>query len=148
YLAKASDLVAHAARFSTPSAMVDELGRSVEHFGRQPSGARKKAWMYLRWMVRPAPDLRLFTTFQPHDLQIPLDVNTCRALGVIRVLLPSDEYLSALELQSGRPIANAANRELATRFAGPLRADDRAGLDYPLFLLGREKDITQALGSV
>src|SRR5215467_514096 len=76
YLAEAPDLVAHAAQLLTPSAMVEELGRSVEHFGKYPSGARKKAWMYLRWMVRPAPDLHLFTKFRPRDLQIPLDVNT------------------------------------------------------------------------
>ena len=58
--------------------LVDEMASRILYFSKDSSGPRKKVWMFMRWMVRPAPDLRLFDGFLPRNLQIPLDRNTCR----------------------------------------------------------------------
>jgi hypothetical protein len=145
YLSKYGDLVAHATRFEMPAQMVDHLGKGIFYFGRDPAGARKKAWMYMRWMVRPEPDLGLFQNFSPRDLEMPLDRNTCRALAGIGTLLPNESTLSEMSSDNGLPTADAANRRLATEFAKKLFPGDPAIMDYPFFLLGRERDIQGTL---
>jgi uncharacterized protein (TIGR02757 family) len=56
--------------------------------------------MYLRWMVRPGPvDLGIWSTIQPHQLVLPLDVHSARqarALGFIS--RKSNDWRAALEL--------------------------------------------------
>lgn len=145
YVATHGDLPAHSRRFTTPSAMVEHLAAGILYFGRDPMGARKKAWMYMRWMVRPTPDLRLFSTFSPDNLEFPLDRNTCRALAEIRALLPDEPTLSRMDCESGVPRADAGNRYLATEFAKKLFPADPIIMDYPLFLLGRSGNVRRAL---
>ena len=56
-------------------------------------------------------------------------------------MLPGDSDLTAMENDRGVPVANASNRELATRFAASLFPADPVVMDYPLFLHGRYKNI-------
>jgi hypothetical protein len=125
--------------------MVDDMASRISYFGKDSAGARKKAWMYMRWMVRPNPDLRLFPNFDPKDLEMPLDVNTCRAFAAIRRRLPNDQFLAKMSSDvRGIPIADAHNRRLATAFARALFANDPIVMDYPLFLLGRQNRFNAA----
>ena len=57
YLNTVGNLVLHALKFSSPEEMVNHMVLQIAYFGRDPAGARKKAWMFMRWMVRPNPDL-------------------------------------------------------------------------------------------
>ena len=144
YLTSVGDLLLHARKSPSPAALVDEMAAQIVYFGRDQTGARKKAWMYMRWMVRPSPDLRLFAGLDPRDLEMPLDQNTCRAFGAIRRLLRSDPTLAQMECDNKVPRANAANRLLATAFARSLFPDDPIVMDYPLFLLGRSSKFQTA----
>lgn len=138
YLTSIADLCLHATRFSTPAAMVEHMATRILYFSRDPVGPRKKAWMYMRWMVRPAPDRRLFSNCEPRDLEMPLDSNTCLAFKIIREWLPDDPLLAQMSCDPrGIPQADAQNRQLATAFARSLFEDDPVIMDYPLFLLGR-----------
>ena len=48
------DLDAWAKRFTTPRQIVDVLAREIHYQGAGPNEARKKLWMFMRWVVRPA----------------------------------------------------------------------------------------------
>lgn len=142
YINSVGDFCKHAQSFQSPAGMVEDLVSNISHFGRLATGARKKAWMYMRWMVRPHPDLRLFLNFHPRDLEIPLDVNTCKAFTKVMKRFPSDPFLLKMNLdEKGIPIADAQNRHHATCFARSVFPDDPIIMDYPLFLLGRQRSL-------
>ncbi|MBS7621893.1 DUF2400 family protein, partial [Candidatus Bathyarchaeota archaeon] len=111
------------------------LGKNVRRFG----GAQKgKAWLYMRWMVR---DLKLFESFSPRDLFIPLTMPTLRV--VVALNLVNDEV--AKNLHSTEMIKrwwknHKAVEEAYVRlkqYAEELFPSDPLKVDYPFFILGR-----------
>jgi hypothetical protein len=56
------DLIRYSLKFAKPKDFVEELTRSIE---RMRGVHRYKAWTYMRWMVRPEPDLEIFKRFSP-----------------------------------------------------------------------------------
>jgi hypothetical protein len=124
----ASELIEYSERFSKPKDFVEDLSQNVERLSKQ---YKDKAWVYMRWMVRPQPDLQLFSHFSPADLLVPLtpeNANVAASLGLINSALASlwrdeDQAMKA--------------REAITSFARQLFPDDPAKVDYPFFLLGR-----------
>src|SRR5262249_39987071 len=140
YAHKADDLIRHAAKFRTPKEMVTDIAAKVYRMGITAGSAQKKSWMYMRWMVRPEPDLGLFLNVRPADLYIPLDSNVARALNLVSELLPGDQDLSKLPRdKSGKLKLNWACVDVATSFAKRLFPEDPARMDYALFLLGRSR---------
>ena len=90
-----------------------------------------KLWIYMRWMVRPTPDLQIYDHLLPEDLYVPLtkeNANVAASLGIIETASPSlwrDEHTAAVA------------RQKITDFAKRLYPQDPAKVDYPFFLLGR-----------
>jgi hypothetical protein len=124
----AKDLIEYSKRFIKPEHFVEDLSRNIDRMG----GPHKdKAWVYMRWMVRPEPDLRIFSHYSPADLFVPLtpeNANVATSLGLINSVLPSlwrDENRAMRARQS------------ITKFARQLFPEDPAKVDYPFFLLGR-----------
>lgn len=122
------DLIKYSKSFSKPKEMVDEIAANVERMKRS---LKDKSWMYMRWMVRPKPDLHIFNHFSPEDLSIPLTpyvANVAVCLGLIKNVDDSLwENEEEAELARGR----------LTQFAKELFPDDPAKADYPFYILGR-----------
>ena len=122
------NLIKYSQRFSKPKDLVEDLAQNIE---RMNEPRKDKAWVYMRWMVRPEPDLEIFNHFSPEDLSVPLtgeNANVAASLGLINSVAPSlwkDEN-RAMEA-----------RERITDFAKQLFPKDPAKVDYPFFLLGR-----------
>ncbi|HLN45539.1 MAG TPA: DUF2400 family protein [Candidatus Sulfotelmatobacter sp.] len=122
------NLLEYSKRFSKPKDLVDDLSANIE---RMNGPYRDKAWVYLRWMVRSEPDLRIFDHFSPAELFVPLtqeNANVATSLGLINSASPS--------LWRDEERAKKA-RESVTNFARQLFPNDPARVDYPFFLLGR-----------
>ena len=122
------DLIEYSKRFSKPKDFVEDLAQNIE---RMSGPYKDKAWVYMRWMVRPEPDLRIFSHFSPADLFVPLtpeNANVAASLGLINSVLPS------LWRDENRAMKA---RESVTNFARQLFPEDPARVDYPFFLLGR-----------
>jgi hypothetical protein len=122
------NLVTYHQRFSKPEFFVKELAQNIQKM----SGLHEnKAWTYMRWMVRPPPDLHIFDHFSPENLSVPLtfeNANVAVSLGLIN---SNVNYLLRDEKRATQA------RETLTRFARKLFPDDPAKVDYPFFLLGR-----------
>jgi hypothetical protein len=122
------DLIRYTLKYANPKDFVDEIARSIE----QMKGIHKnKAWTYMRWMVRPEPDLEIFKQYSPKDLLIPLtkeNVSVATSLGLINFTTPyvwKDEN-------------TALNMQLKiTEYAKRIFPADPTKVDYPFFLLGR-----------
>ena len=115
------DLIKFSRRFRQPRSMVKVIGRYVKRMG---GPINKKAWIYMRWMVRPKPDLRIFSHFSPKDLYIPLTSDIARVavcLGLIRSVEP----------------IRWSDVEKVTHFARELFPEDPVKVDFPFFLIGR-----------
>ena len=122
------DLVEYSKRFAKPKDFVNDLAKNIE---RMNGPYRDKAWVYMRWMVRPQPDLQIFSHFSPADLFAPLtpeNANVAASLGIVNSVLPS--------LWRDENRAKQA-RESLTAYARQLFPNDPARVDYPFFLLGR-----------
>jgi hypothetical protein len=122
------DLIRYSQKFAKPKDFVDELTKSIE---RMRGTHKAKAWTYIRWMVRPEPDLELFKQYKPEDLLVSLtkeNANVAISLGLIRTTLP---YLWKDENTS----LNAQQK--ITEYAKRIFPKDPAKIDYPFFLLGR-----------
>jgi hypothetical protein len=122
------NLLKYAQRFTKPKGFIDDISLNLKAL----SGPHvDKAWIYMRWMVRPSPDLQIYDHFLPEDLCVPLtkeNANVAASLGVIYSASPSlwrDERSAALA------------RQKITNFAKTLFPQDPAKVDYPFFLLGR-----------
>lgn len=100
-----------------------------------PNSTRKRVCMYLRWMVRPKPDLRLWDHLSPRDLYLPLDRNVGYVLSKLGVL--NKEELNYLKWK---------HVVKATNFAKELFPEDPAKVDYPFFLIGRWLKGRQRIG--
>jgi len=115
------DLVEYSQGYNQPKDMVEEIGRHVKRMGDPIKG---KAWIYMRWMVRPKPDLRIFSHFSPTDLFIPVTSDITRVaicLGLIGSVEP----------------IRWDHVERVTQFARKLFPEDPVKVDYPFFLVGR-----------
>jgi hypothetical protein len=122
------NLLKYAQKFTKPKDFIEDMAQNLPAL----SGPhRDRAWIYMRWMVRPQPDLQIYDHFLPEDLYVPLtkeNANVAASLGVINSASPSlwrDEQ-SAAEA-----------RQKLTDFAKSLFPKDPAKVDYPFFLLGR-----------
>ena len=122
------NLIKYSQRFSKPKDLVEDLAQNIEKMNEP---RKDKAWVYMRWMVRPEPDLEIFNHFSPEDLSVPLtgeNANVAASLGLINSVAPS--------LWKDKHRAMEA-REKITKFAKQLFPKDPAKVDYPFFLLGR-----------
>jgi uncharacterized protein (TIGR02757 family) len=119
------DIIGYSREFRNPLKFVNILGSSIIRMGRDKNSARKKAWMYMRWMVREYPDLRIFDHFSPRDLFVPLDKNVARVAVSLGVL---------------KSLNNPGWSEVVkvTEFARTLYPEDPAKVDDSFFLLGRQ----------
>jgi len=115
------DLIECSQGYSQPKDMVEEIGKYVKRMG---GPIKKKAWLYMRWMVRPKPDLRVFSHFSPRDLFIPMTPNIVRVAACLRLV------------DKVEPIW-WNHVEKVTQFARKLFPDDPIKVDYPFFLIGR-----------
>jgi len=122
------NLLQYAQKFTKPKDFIEDLAQNIPAL----AGPHKdKLWIYLRWMVRPQPDLQIYDHFLPEDLYVPLtkeNANVAASLGLIESASPSiwrDEKTAA------------EARQKLTDFAKRLFPQDPAKVDYPFFLLGR-----------
>ncbi len=122
------NLLQYAQKFSKPKDFIDDLAQNIPAL----AGPHKdKLWIYMRWMVRPQPDLQIYDHFLPEDLYVPLtkeNANVAASLGVIESASP---YIWRDEKTA------AEARQKLTNFAKRLFSQDPAKVDYPFFLLGR-----------
>ncbi len=108
--------------------IVERIANGVYFMGKDFSSTpRKKAWMYMRWMVRPKPDTGIWGHLGTKELLIPLDSNVAKVALKFGALMDSEAGGAAM----GR-------REVMkmTAFARELFPEDPACVDYPFFLLG------------
>ena len=121
------NLIKYSQNFRKPEDFVEDL---VQNIARTNAPHKDKAWVYMRWMVRPHPDLKIFKHFSPEDLYVPLtenNANVAASLGLINSVAP---YLWKSD--------NATKaRARITIFAKQLFPRDPSKVDYPFFLLGR-----------
>jgi hypothetical protein len=122
------NLLQYAQKFTKPKDFIEDLAQNIPAL----AGPHKdKLWIYMRWMVRPQPDLQIYDHFLPEDLYVPLtkeNANVAASLGVIDSASPSiwrDEKTAA------------EARQKLTDFAKQLFPQDPAKVDYPFSLLGR-----------
>lgn len=141
------DLVQWGRKQASPEAAVEYLAQNIYYFGKNPEGARKKAWMFLRWMVRPHPDLGIWQspTMQPAGLKIPLDVNIGRAFlditrkSALKERFDSQKKRFTMDLDKPRELASDRhNVELVTEVARWIFPEDPARVDYAFFTYGRK----------
>ncbi|MCL5876298.1 MAG: DUF2400 family protein [Candidatus Bathyarchaeota archaeon] len=122
------NLLKYAQKFTKPKDFIEDLSKNIPAL----SGPHKdRAWTYMRWMVRPLPDLQIYDHLLPEDLYVPLtkeNANVAASLGIIPSALPS--------LWRDEPTAAHARQRL-TDYAKKLFPQDPAKIDYPFFLLGR-----------
>ena len=122
------DLIKYSLKFREPKNFVEELSANIE---RMRSPQKDKAWTYMRWMVRPEPDLEIFKNYSSEDLLVPLtreNASVAISLGLINSSAP---YLWKDE--------NAALRAQIriTEYAKQIFPGDPAKVDQPFFFLGR-----------
>jgi Protein of unknown function (DUF2400) len=122
------NLLKYVQQFTKPKDFIEDIAQNVTAL----SGPHKdKAWIYMRWMVRPQPDLQIYDHLLPEDLYVPLtkeNANVAASLGIIYSASPSlwrDEKTTA------------EARQKITDFAKRLFPQDPAKVDYPFSLLGR-----------
>jgi len=119
------DVYTWAKKFKEPIEIIEEIATGIYYMGYEKTSARKKCCMYLRWMVRDYPNLRVFDHLSPTKLYIPLDKNTGKVFKALGVLKNSSPTWKDVE-----------NATLWVK--EKLYPDDPAKVDYPFFLLGRK----------
>jgi len=122
------DLVEFSRRFSQPREFVEEIARNIR---RMDDPYKDKVWTYMRWMVRPKPDLDIFNDFSPENLQVPLTKENANVAASLGVIASTGTYLWSDKITA------AKTRERITNFSRQLFPKDPAKVDYPFFLLGR-----------
>ncbi|MGA2524326.1 MAG: DUF2400 family protein [Candidatus Bathyarchaeia archaeon] len=122
------NLLKYAQRFRKPNEFINDITKNIKALNGPHID---KAWIYMRWMVRPTPDLQIYDHLLPEDLYVPLtkeNANVAASLGIIETASPS--------LWRDEPTAAVARQKI-TDFAKRLFPQDPAKVDYPFFLLGR-----------
>ena len=120
------DLDAWATEFERPADAVQSLATGIHWQGRERSEPRKKMWMFLRWLVRPHPDLRRWEHFDPADLIVPTDRHVATfalAAGIVECL--------------PRLGPRCAHAERITAWAAQYWPTDPTRVDYGFYLWGR-----------
>lgn len=121
------NLLKYGQKFRKPKDFTEDLAHNIPSFG----GPHKdRTWVYMRWMVRPEPDLQIYDHLLPEDLYVPLtkeNVNVAYSLGIV----PSGYSIWRDEHTEGEA------RQKLTDYAKHLFPRDPAKVDYPFFLLGR-----------
>ncbi len=83
------NLLKYAQKFTKPNEFIDDITKNIKAF----SGPHvDKAWIYMRWMVRPKPDLQIYDHLLPEDLYVPLtkeNANVAASLSLIPTASPS-----------------------------------------------------------
>jgi len=128
------DLVNYSEQFAIAAALAEQIAMNVLRMGRTVGSTRKKTWVYLRWMVRDRPDLRLFGHFHPGELFVPVDKNVAR-VAICLGRIPED-HLKSLTWDDTVEVTDLARN---------LFPDDPAKVDYPFFLLGRRLRFSSTL---
>ena len=122
------NLLKYAQEFTKPKDFIEDLTQNVTAL----SGSHKdRAWIYMRWMVRPQPDLQIYDHLLPEDLYVPLtkeNANVATSLGII--------HSASQSLWRDEQTAAEARQKI-TDFAKRFFPKDPAKVDYPFFLLGR-----------
>ena len=122
-----------------PEEIVDKLAKGIFFMGNSLSNsARKKPWMFMRWMVRPKTDLRIWDHLNPANLKIPLDQNVGKVavhFGVLPAIL-KDREVGLTSTNIFWPSYVGRDVDKVTHFALQLFPEDPAIVDYPFFLLG------------
>jgi len=118
------DLYHWGRRYSKPVDIINEIANKCD-LGK-PESARKRVCMFLRWMVRPKPDLRIWDHLSPRDLYLPLDKNVGFVL-----------YRLGIIGESGSDNPNWNHVKVTTDFAKNIYPEDPVKVDYPFFLVGR-----------
>ncbi|MDR1993083.1 MAG: DUF2400 family protein [Nitrososphaerota archaeon] len=122
------NLLKYAQNFNNPKTLLENLAKNIPAL----SGPHKdRAWIYMRWMVRPYPDLQIYNHLHAKDLNVPLtkeNTNVAACLGIIATASPA--------LWRDEQTATNARQKL-TDYAKTLFPQDPAKIDYPFFLLGR-----------
>ncbi len=120
-----------------PKDFAETLSFSVKRMNKQ---YQSKSWLYLRWMVRDTPDLRLFP-FSPKDLMVSLTTPKFRVF--VALGLSDDENLPFKLNRKNKPdswwkntVEFDADTEKLTQFARSLFPNDPAKIDFPFFILG------------
>lgn len=120
-----------------PRDLVKQIAYSVNRMNKQHS---PKAWLYLRWMTRSAPDLGLFE-FDSKDLMVPLTTPKLRVFAALE--FSRKEQLPFALNQKNRPDSwwedtrdFDSDAETFTEFARSLFPSDPAKVDFPFFILG------------
>jgi Protein of unknown function (DUF2400) len=111
---------------SSPTEVVSRLANRIYYQGPGGTETRKKMWMLMRWLVRPAPDLRLWSHFSPADLMVPVDSHVARfaeRAGIIPEMPKDGPYWAQVEMISA--------------YARRLFTDDPARVDPAFFMWGR-----------
>jgi len=122
------NLLKYAQIFSKPKDFVNDIAQNVPALGGPHID---KSWIYMRWMVRPQPDLQIYDHMLPENLYVPLtkeNANVAASLGIINSASPS--------LWRDEQTASVARQKI-TDFAKRLFPQDPAKVDYPFFLLGK-----------
>ncbi|MGD6850998.1 MAG: DUF2400 family protein [Candidatus Bathyarchaeia archaeon] len=122
------NLLKYAQKFTSPKDFIEDLAQNIPVLA---GPHRDRAWIYMRWMVRPLPDLQIYDHLLPEDLYVPLtkeNANVAASLGIIHTASPS--------LWRDEQTAAQARLRL-TDYAKRLFPQDPAKIDYPFFLLGR-----------
>lgn len=120
-----------------PRDLVKQIAYSVNRMNKQHS---PKAWLYLRWMTRSAPDLGLFE-FDSKDLMVPLTTPKLRVFAALE--FSRKEQLPFDLNRKNRPDSwwedtrdFDSDAETFTEFARSLFPSDPAKVDFPFFILG------------
>ncbi|MEM3641326.1 MAG: DUF2400 family protein [Candidatus Bathyarchaeia archaeon] len=127
YQAK-GNILNYAQKFTKPKYLVENISENIEAMRDR---LKDKLWIYMRWMVRPSPDLRIFYHFRPKDLLVPLTLGTA-TVGTCLGLVDKVD----ISLWINKEKATQA-RQNVTEFARKVFSEDPAIVDYPFFLLGR-----------
>lgn len=120
-----------------------KIVENIYFMGSGATSARKKVWMFMRWMVRPAPDIGIWNPpLKPADLRIPLDSNTGKAFQDLVRFSPFKEWMAdqkkVFEWEApGKMASTASNVEIVTELARMLFPDDPARVEYAFFCYGR-----------
>jgi len=117
-----NNLIEYSQNLSKPKEMIVEIGKHVIRMG---GPIQAKACIYLRWMVRPYPDLKIFENFSPQDLYVPLTTDILRVASCLGII---ENIEGPFFWEHVEKVTNLAR----TIFPG-----DPAKVDYPFFLVGR-----------
>jgi hypothetical protein len=122
------NLIEYSQGFANPKDFVEDLVRNID---RMDESHKDKAWVYMRWMVRAHPDLRILRHFSPENLWVPLTENNAYVAASLGLIDPPSPFL----WEDTKRTVDA--RKKITNFAKRLFPNDPAKVDYPFFLLGR-----------